>query len=116
MTNFITQSEFTELTKEIRNGFQLIGDRLERLEVGQTEIKASLTDLDKRVAVVESKVDSTEKRLSTFENKLPELSEKVGELKNWKQIGVVVITALISSVFTGTIGGVIGWFLRGSRI
>lgn len=116
MTNFITQSEFTELRTEIRNGFQAIGDRLERLEVGQTEIKASLTDIDKRVAVVESKVDSTEKRLSSFENKLPELSEKVGELKNWKQIGLVVITALVSSFLTGTIGGFIGWFLRGSRI
>ena len=35
--------------------------------------------------------------------KIPDLLEKVGELKNWKQIGVIVITALISAVFTGTL-------------
>ena len=47
--------------------------------------------MDKRLKDVEASVQ-----------KIPELSEKVGELKNWKQIGIVVITALISSVLTGT--------------
>ncbi|MDJ0718647.1 MAG: hypothetical protein QNJ54_31215 [Prochloraceae cyanobacterium] len=47
--------------------------------------------------------------------KIPDLSEKIGELKNWKQIGVIVITALISAISTGTIGGFIGWFIRGAR-
>jgi hypothetical protein len=48
--------------------------------------------------------------------KIPDLSEKVGELKNWKQVGVVVITALISSVLSGSIGGVIGWLIRSAKI
>jgi hypothetical protein len=30
--------------------------------------------------------------------KTTDLAEKVGKLKNWKQIGVVVITALLSSI------------------
>ena len=50
------------------------------------------------------------------DQKIPDLAEKVGELKNWKQIGLVFITAAISSIFTGTIGGVIGWLIRGSRV
>jgi hypothetical protein len=34
-----------------------------------------------------------------------DLAEKLGELKNWKQIAVSIITAVVS--------GVIGWFVRG---
>ena len=40
-------------------------------------------------------------RVKVIENatgKTTDLVEKVGELKNWKQIGVVVITASLSSI------------------
>jgi hypothetical protein len=67
-------------------------------------MKAELNGIEKRLTNVESSVQ-----------KIPDLSEKVGELKNWKQVGVIVITALISSIFTGTIGGFIGWILRGMK-
>jgi hypothetical protein len=40
--------------------------------------------------------------------KIPDLAEKVGELKNWKQIAIVI--------FTATVGGAIGWFIRTGKI
>ena len=104
MNNPITQSELTEILGEIREGFKTVNDRLNQLEKGQVEMKAELKGIDTRLSNVESSVQ-----------KIPDLSEKVGELKNWKQIGVIVITALISAVFTGTIGGFIGWLIRGAR-
>ena len=39
----------------------------------------------------------------------------MGELKNWKQVGLIIITAMVSSIMSGTIGGAIGWLIRGSR-
>jgi uncharacterized membrane protein (UPF0136 family) len=48
--------------------------------------------------------------------KVPDLAEKVGELKNWKQIGLIIATAMISSILSSIIGGVIGYLIRGSKI
>ena len=40
--------------------------------------------------------------------RIPDLSEKVGELKNWRQIALVVIGGLITVSV-----GVVTWWLRG---
>jgi hypothetical protein len=101
MTNPITQTELAEVLGEIRQGFKVVNDSLNQMEKSQAEMKTELKGIDKRLTNVESSVQ-----------KIPDLSEKVGELKNWKQIGVIVITALISSIFTGTIGGFIGYSIR----
>ena len=104
MNNPITQSELVEVLGEIRQGFKAVNDSLNQLEKGQAEMKAELNGIDKRLTNVESSVQ-----------KIPDLSEKIGELKNWKQIGIILITALVSSILTGTIGGFIGWFIRGLK-
>ena len=133
MNNPITQSELAEVLGEIREGFRTVNDRLNQLEKGQVEVKAELkgdikeikgdikeikAELKGDIKEVSEKVSGIDTRLSNVESsvqKIPDLSEKIGELKNWKQIGVIVITALISSIFTGTIGGFIGWILRGLK-
>lgn len=40
--------------------------------------------------------------------KIPDLAEKVGELKNWRQIVLILVTA--------TVSGLIGWFVRGGNL
>ena len=119
MNNPITQSELTQILGEIREGFRDVNDRLNQLEKTQTEIKAEIkqdiTDVKGDIKGLSEKVSGIDTRLSNLEasvQKIPDLSEKIGELKNWKQIGLVVITALISAISTGTIGGFIGWFRR----
>jgi len=63
---------------------------------------------------VETKLDNTNQRLSNIETsiqKIPDLAEKVGEFKNWKQVGIL----LLASIFSGTIGSFIGWIARGFK-
>lgn len=79
-------------------------ERFNSIEMGQVEIKGQIAVVDGRLKAVET----------TFQ-KIPDLAEKVGELKNWKQTGLIIITAFISSILSGTIGGVIGWLIRSAR-
>lgn len=89
-------------------------------QTGQlTDIQKEIGNLQKELGdlkVSNGKIEATLQSQQMLIQKIPDLTEKVGELKNWKQIGLVFITAAISSIFTGTIGGVIGWLIRGSKI
>jgi hypothetical protein len=69
------------------------------------------TAIENRLTVIETRLDEWRPAMQ----KIPDLAEKVGELKNWKQIGLVFVTAVISSIFSGTIGGVIGWLIRSGK-
>ncbi|MDJ0691130.1 MAG: DUF1664 domain-containing protein [Xenococcaceae cyanobacterium MO_188.B32] len=107
---------------DIKELKQFISDGLNSLKL---EWKEDINQLDKRITeklsdlkqeVVESKTElkGIDKRLSTVETaiqKIPDLAEKVGEFKNWKQIGVL----LLASIFSGTIGSFIGWIVRGFK-
>ncbi len=87
----------TELKEEINEKSQII-------EVGQTEIKGEIKTVD-------AKLNGVSDRLKTIEvaiTKIPDLAEKVGELKNWRQIVIITITAGIS--------GVVGWIIGGGNI
>jgi len=81
--NITTQKQFTDLREEMRLGF--------------SEMKGELKTIDVRL-----------KNLESNSQKIPDLAEKVGELKNWKQIAIVI--------FTATVGGAIGWFIRTGKI
>ena len=69
-----------------------------------TDFQTQITDL--KVSV--GKVEATLQTQQIYFQKVPDLVEKVGELKNWKQVGLIIITAMISSIMSGTIGGTIG--------
>ena len=82
---------------------QEIIKRLEKISENISEIK---TD----VAVIKANQQNMKEQLSMQQNainKIPDLAEKVGELKNWRQIAIIIIAGTISSVFT--------WFLKGGR-
>jgi uncharacterized ion transporter superfamily protein YfcC len=81
--NAATQKQIGDLTLEMRLGF--------------AEMKGELKTIDVRL-----------KNLESNSQKIPDLAEKVGELKNWKQIAIVI--------FTATVGGAIGWFIRTGKI
>lgn len=96
----ITESDFKELK-------ELISAQTEHLNVIQKDV----TDL----RVSNGRIEATLQNQQPLIQKIPDLAEKVGELKNWKQIGLVFITAVISSIFSGTIGGAIGWLIRNGK-
>jgi chromosome segregation ATPase len=102
----VTESDIKELKDLINNRFDEVQVEIKTLKTGQTQIENRLT-------VIETRLDEWKPSMS----KITDLAEKVGELKNWKQVGLIVITAMISSIFSGTFGGVIGWLIRsGNRI
>jgi ElaB/YqjD/DUF883 family membrane-anchored ribosome-binding protein len=87
-----------DLTLEMRLGFANTDTKFAEIkaEIGQVETK------------LEGKIDTVNARLTNLETNtknIMDLAEKLGELKNWKQIAVSIITAVV--------GGVIGWFIRG---
>ena len=100
----VTESDIKEL-KDLIGGFR------EDVNSNFEEVKKELSGLDKRLAVIENRLEDWKPSMS----KIPDLAEKVGELKNWKQIGLVFVTAVVSSIFSGTIGGVIGWLIRSGK-
>jgi hypothetical protein len=72
--NAATQKQIGDLTLEMRLGF--------------ADMRGELKTIDVRL-----------KNLESNSQKIPDLAEKVGELKNWKQIAIVI--------FTATVGGAI---------
>ena len=99
----------------------------------ETDLKEILISLRKDVSDIKTELSGTNTRLTALElgqariegklegmqpslQKVPDLAEKAGELKNWKQIGLIIATAMISSILSSIIGGVIGYLIRGSKI
>lgn len=94
----VTNTDIREL-KDLIQGL----DR--KMETGfsnaDRKIELGFSDLKGEIKTVNSRLSNLE--LSAA--KLPDLAEKVGELKNWKQIAIVLFTASVS--------GAIAWFVRG---
>lgn len=106
------------MTAVTENDLKRLEDLIIGVANGQAEIKADIKALSVKVDSMDKRLTSIETRLEDWKpsiNKTADLAEKVGELKNWKQIGVVVITAFISSILSGLIGGVIGWLIRSAK-
>ena len=107
----VTESDIKEL-KDLIGAFRDdVNNRFDEVKQDLNEVKQDLNGLDKRLTVIENRLEDWKPSMS----KIPDLAEKVGELKNWKQIGLVFVTAVVSSIFSGTIGGVIGWLIKSGK-
>ncbi len=103
----------------IANGQKAIENRLTNLENGQKNLELGQSEIKGDIRTLDAKIEGLSDRVKVIENaagKTTDLAEKVGELKNWKQIGVVVITAALSSILSGVTGGVIGWLIRAAKV
>jgi hypothetical protein len=100
-----TDTDIQELKTAIANLTSSFGGVREEMRVGFTEVKGQITNLETKF---DGKFDTVNSRLSNIDINAKitaDLSEKVGELKNWKQIAIVVFTASVSAA--------IAWFVRG---
>ncbi len=88
----VTESDIKELKDLITSLGENLGSRMKSLEDGQ-----------KSLEIGQGKIEARLEEWKPSINKIADLAEKVGELKNWKQIGLVMITAMVSSIFSGTI-------------
>ena len=100
----VTENDLKELKDLIINNnktLEMIINNQKVLEKGQADLKEQLTGIDKRLAIVETRLEDWK----TAIDKIPDLAEKVGELKNWRQFLIITVTAVFS--------GFIGWLIRG---
>jgi chromosome segregation ATPase len=74
------------------------------------DLKKEVSDIKTDVVVLKTNQENIKEKLSTQQkaiDKIPDLAEKVGELKNWRQIAIIIITGTASTVF--------GWILKSGK-
>jgi hypothetical protein len=93
---------FANADKKMDLGFANADKKMElEFSNADKQIELGFSDLKGEIKTVNSRLTNLESNTKA----IADLAEKVGELKNWKQIAIVLFT----SVVTGTIG----WLIRG---
>ncbi|MDJ0719140.1 MAG: hypothetical protein QNJ54_33755 [Prochloraceae cyanobacterium] len=88
-----TSTDLQELKELINKRFDKVDEEIEALKKQQAETKESIAEIKGQLKGWEPQV-----------NKIGDLIEKVGELKNWRQIALIAFAAIL------------GWFLRGGKL
>lgn len=99
-----SRDENRQIRDEIRQSREENRQKLATLEAGIIAVQKEVSDL--RVSV--GKIEGSLQNQQPLVQKIPDLAEKVGELKNWRQLVIIALTALISSSIT--------WAIRGGTI
>ena len=101
-----------DLAQETRLGFASME---KKIDVGFANVDTKLTKMEGRTDTLETRVlgkfETVNAKITNLETNtkaVGDLAEKVGELKNWKQIAIVI--------FTATVGGAIGYYLKGGKL
>ncbi|GCL53660.1 hypothetical protein NIES3806_09950 [Microcystis aeruginosa NIES-3806] len=107
-----TREQMTSLREETREQMDTLKkDNRQQLETLREENNKQFINLHKEITevkIITAKIEGTIQSQAVLTQKIPDLIEKVGELKNWKQIAIVAITAFTSATIT--------WFIRGGNL
>lgn len=109
--NDLTQVKelISQLSDRINDRFNQIDNRFNQVEIRFNQIDNRFNQVETRFNQIDEKI--TELRINQTELQTPlndwkpsidktaDLSEKIGELRNWKQIAIVLLTGFITSVF-----------------
>lgn len=80
------------LLQEVLNEIKLdTGDLREQV----TNLEESVIRLEGQVLSVETNTTMMEKRTERIVNLLPDLTQKLGELKNWRQIAFLILAVIM---------------------
>lgn len=99
----VTESDIKEIKNLISAFREDVNRRLDSLDKGQKDLEKGQKDLEKGQQELKLEITEIKTKLSMIEpsiQKIPDLAEKVGELKNWKQIGLTLTGAIIGGVIT----------------
>ncbi|MDJ0730312.1 MAG: hypothetical protein QNJ33_10015 [Crocosphaera sp.] len=110
--------------KEIKDLIIVINDNIKTIDNRITSLDNRMTNLDNRVTNIDNKMTNLDNRMTKLENewqdfqknqieikakmsiielstqKIPDMAERVGELKNWKQIGLALFGTLVGGLIT----------------
>ena len=107
-----TREQMTSLREETREQIDTLKeDNRQQIETLREENNKQFINLHKEITevkIITAKIEGTIQSQAVLTQKIPDLIEKVGELKNWKQIAIVAITAFTSATIT--------WFIRGGNL
>jgi DNA repair exonuclease SbcCD ATPase subunit len=107
-----TRKQMISLREETRKQIDTLKeDNRKQLETLREENNKQFINLHKEITevkIITAKIEGTIQSQAVLTQKIPDLIEKVGELKNWKQIAIVAITAFTSATIT--------WFIRGGNL
>jgi len=107
-----TREQMISLREETRKQIDTLKeDNRQQLETLREENNKQFINLHKEITevkIITAKIEGTIQSQAVLTQKIPDLIEKVGELKNWKQIAIVAITAFTSATIT--------WFIRGGNL
>jgi predicted component of type VI protein secretion system len=95
------------MTTVTENDLKKIGEKIDKLTdkfISEIhDIKITLVKVDEKITNLDKRLDSQDKSIQ----KIPDLAEKVGELKNWRSIALIVISGTITTLF---------WFFRNGKL
>ena len=107
-----TREQISSLREETRDQIDALKeDNRQQLETLREENNKQFINLHQEITevkIITAKIEGTIQSQAVLTQKIPDLIEKVGELKNWKQIAIVAITAFTSATIT--------WFIRGGNL
>ena len=107
----MSKSDIKELKDLINSRFDELQQEINGVKQDISEVKQDVNKVDKRLTIMESRLEEWKPSI----NKISDLAEKVGEFKNWKQLSIIFITGFVSSAFSATIGGLVGWLIRSGK-
>ena len=106
-----TREQISSLREETREQIDALKeDNRKQIETLREENNRQFVNLQKEITevkIITAKIEGIIQSQAILTQKIPDLIEKVGELKNWKQIAIVAITAFTSATIT--------WFIRGGN-
>lgn len=111
------QGTIKEEIEPVITGQNQLKENIKNLESIQTEFKKEIKEVINKITIektelqgdsktINAKLDGVSDRLKMIETaiaKIPDLAEKVGELKYWRQVVYILLTA--------TISGFVGWLI-----
>ena len=95
--------ELKDLIKAQSSQIATIQSQFTSMQSQFTSMQSQFTDFQTQITDVKisvGKVESTLQAQQLYLQKMPDLVEKVGELKNWKQIGLTLSGALLGALIT----------------
>lgn len=106
----VTDADIQDIKDLISALGENINQRMTTLEGRMTTLEGRMTTLEDRMTTLEKGFQDFEKvqietnakisGIETASQKIPDLAEKVGELKNWKQIGLALFGTLLGGLIT----------------
>lgn len=98
----ITVTAINKLEQKIDTVKDKLEDKIDKLEDKIDKLEVKINKQSEEITGIKSTLQAQQPLIQ----KMPDLAEKVGELKNWRQIVIITITAIISGSITWVIRGV----------